>query len=258
MNGCFKNNQTVQPGVSKSISVIVPAFNEEKLLPQSLPAIRNAMKALAGFGFSTELIVCDNNSTDRTAEVAKSFGATIVFEKINQISRARNRGGFEARGDWLIFVDADSFPSFRLFGEVARGIQEERYLGGGAHICFDTGMGPVLAFMAGIWNLASIWTRWCAGAFIFVEASAFRAIGGFSDQLFASEEIDFSKRLRKYARKQGKEMVILRYPELITSSRKLHLYSARMIVRTFFRAAVSPRKTLTNRDECFLWYDGKR
>ena len=43
-------------------------------------------------GFSWEIIVCDNNSTDKTGEIAGKMGARIAFEPINQISRARNTG----------------------------------------------------------------------------------------------------------------------------------------------------------------------
>src|SRR5690349_12822239 len=96
------------------VSVIVPAFNEQKILEKSLAAIRKASAAFEGTA-QWELIVCDNNSTDRTAEIARAAGANVVFERINQISRARNRGASVATGDWLIFVDADSFPTPELF-----------------------------------------------------------------------------------------------------------------------------------------------
>jgi len=54
------------------------------------------------------MIVCDNNSTDRTAEIARAAGAIVVYEPVNQIARRRNCGAAAATGDWLIFVDADS------------------------------------------------------------------------------------------------------------------------------------------------------
>ena len=75
------------------ISVIVPAFNEEKVLGGSLRAIRTAMTVFE----DAELIVCDNNSTDRTAAIAREAGASVVFEPLNQISRARNTGARDAR-----------------------------------------------------------------------------------------------------------------------------------------------------------------
>ena len=97
------------------VSVVVPAFNEERLLAGSLAVIREAMIAFAKEGWMRELIVCDNNSTDRTAEIAAAAGARFVFEPVNQISRARNAGAAQATGEWLLFVDADSYPTRELF-----------------------------------------------------------------------------------------------------------------------------------------------
>jgi len=74
------------------ISIIVPAFNEERLLGESLAQIKSAANAFAQRGWDFELIVCDNNSTDRTAEIARAAGATVVFEPVNQIARSRNSG----------------------------------------------------------------------------------------------------------------------------------------------------------------------
>src|SRR6188768_740915 len=102
------------------VSVVVPAFNEEKLLAQSLRAIKESCTAFAERGWKWEIVVCDNNSTDRTAEIAAEEGATVVFEPINQISRSRNKGAGIASGDWLIFVDADSFPTKELFAATAK------------------------------------------------------------------------------------------------------------------------------------------
>ena len=81
------------------------------MLGESLAEIKSAARAFAPRGWDFELIVCDNNSTDRTAEIARAAGATVVFEPVNQIARARNSGAAAATGDWLIFVDADSHPS---------------------------------------------------------------------------------------------------------------------------------------------------
>jgi glycosyltransferase involved in cell wall biosynthesis len=74
------------------ISVIVPAFNEAKLLGASLAEIKSAASAFTSRGWDFELVVCDNNSTDRTAEIARAAEANVVFEPVNQIARARNSG----------------------------------------------------------------------------------------------------------------------------------------------------------------------
>src|SRR5436190_833836 len=136
------------------VSIVIPAFNEEKLLPRSLGAIQEASRVFLEIGWESEIVVCDNNSTDRTAEIARENGARVVFEPINQIARARNRGAAEATGDWLVFVDADSFPSRELFARVVEEIKGGKCVGGGCLIALDQ-MWPVVFFMLGFWNLVS-------------------------------------------------------------------------------------------------------
>lgn len=73
-------------------SFIVPAFNEEKLLPETLRCIRESASVLTSKGVSWEIVVCDNNSTDQTSIIAQEHAARVVFEPKNQIARARNSG----------------------------------------------------------------------------------------------------------------------------------------------------------------------
>ena len=108
------------------ISIILPAFNEEKLVERSLQSIRCAATAFSRLGWEHEIIVCDNNSTDRTAELARKQSARVVFEPVNQISRARNAGAAAATGEWFLFVDADSFPSVAGAAADARASRRRR------------------------------------------------------------------------------------------------------------------------------------
>ena len=239
------------------ISVIVPAFNEEKLLGASLAEIHRAAAAFTRLGWEFELLVYDNNSTDRTADIARAAGAKVVFEPVNQIARARNAGAAAATGDWLIFVDADSHPGAELFADVAEQIRSGKCLAGGSTVRFDDKR-FFLRVVTGLWNWTSRLKRWMAGAFIFVEAAAFRQVGGFSNELFATEELDLSKRLKQLARETGKGLVILHRHPIKTSARKLKLYTLREMLAVSARAIFTPRRTLTSREATFYWYDGRR
>ena len=73
------------------ISVVIPAFNEELYLPKTLSKLQDAISMCR---CSLELVVVDNQSTDRTAEVARSFGATVVHEPVHNIARVRNAGSY--------------------------------------------------------------------------------------------------------------------------------------------------------------------
>lgn len=240
-----------------TISVLVPAFNEAALLPRTLPVIRAAMAVFEARGWSTELVVCDNNSTDATAALARAAGATVVFEPVNQIGRARNRAAAAATGEWFLFIDADSEPSPALVGEVAAAIAGGTVMAGGATVVMDDPRGWARAGI-GLWNLISRTMRWAAGSFIFVEASAFRAVGGFDERLYASEEIALFRRLKRHARRAGRRIVILTRHPLHTSARKLRLYSWWEWTRFLARTVVTGGRTLRRADDCFVWYDGRR
>jgi len=84
------------------ISVVIPAFNEEKYLPHCLESIRNQTFK------DYELIVVDNNSTDKTASIAKKFGARVVLESKQGMIPARERGFHEAKAEIIARTDADT------------------------------------------------------------------------------------------------------------------------------------------------------
>jgi len=237
------------------LSVIVPAFNEERLIAGTLDHLQAGIEVLGRHGCSSELIVCDNNSTDQTAQIARAAGARVVFEPLNQIARARNTGARAASGDWLLFVDADSSPTPELFKEVLAVIESGQCVGGGCTITLP-GTPVAVRTWVGVWNVLSRTARWAAGSFLFCEAAAFRAVGGFSEALYAAEEIDFSRRLK--ARYPERAFAILHRHPLVTSARRAKLYSVREHLAFMWKMVIAGRRTLRSREGCSVWYDGRR
>ena len=86
------------------LSIVIPAFNEELELPTTIAAIRAAADKIDN---AHEIIVVDDASTDATAQIARQAGARIVSINRPQIAAARNAGARVARGNVLLFVDAD-------------------------------------------------------------------------------------------------------------------------------------------------------
>jgi glycosyltransferase involved in cell wall biosynthesis len=249
------HRRALQEASRLKLSIVVPAFNEERLLARTLAAIRAAAGVFDAEGW--EIVVCDNNSTDCTAEIARAAGAKVVFEPHNQISRARNRGASAAAGEWLVFVDADSMPSRELFADLKAAIDSGRVLGGGSTLAADEDVLPVRAAFA-CWNAIGRTMRWAAGAFVYCETAAFGAAGGFSEELYASEELELSGRLKRLAREQGREFRILHRHPLRTSARKMHLYAWRELAVVLGRFLLHPRRMLRSARECSPWYDGRR
>ncbi len=240
------------------VSVVLPAFNEEKLLPAALAAVKAAAAAFTARGWEWECVVCDNNSTDGTAAVARAAGATVVFEPVNQIGRARDAGACVATGEWLVFIDADSTPSAELFADIAERIAEGRALGGGSTVELEPGTPRYARFVCGLWNLWSRLAGWAAGSCVWVEAGAFRAAGGFGTEYYAGEEVFLSRRLKTLARRSGRRFVILADHPLRTSSRKLKLYTLTEAGRFFFRMLFTAGRAAKRPEACGIWYDGRR
>ena len=240
------------------VSVVVPAFNEEKLIGDTLRSIQSALAPFTQAGWQTQLLLCNNNSTDRTAELAAAAGATVVFEPVNQIARARNTGAAAATGDWLIFVDADSQPSPELFADVLGAIARGDVIAGGATVTLEGEQHPIASAVVSFWNAVSRLRNWAAGSFIFCEAGAFRAVGGFNLDLYASEEIFLFKKLKKKARADRKRILILHKHPLVTSARKMRLYTPGEHLKFLAKTVFQFGRTLKDPKECHTWYDGRR
>lgn len=84
------------------LSVIIPAKNEERNLPEMLESFKKQK-----YKKKFEIIVVDGKSTDRTREIAKDYGCRVVVQKRLGISNARNLGWKKAKGSVLIFLEAD-------------------------------------------------------------------------------------------------------------------------------------------------------
>ena len=239
------------------LSIVIPAFNEARLIQQSLHSVTTSIAANQHSWFTSEIIVVDNNSTDNTAELARLAGATVVFEPINQIGRARNAGAAHATGDWLLFLDADSLLSPGLLADILQLIESGKYVGCGSTLRMD-GLPWWANMTLRFWTAVSVLCRWAAGALVVCRRDAFQEVGGFDQDLYALDEVALSKQLKRWGRRRGLQFTILTGHPLETSSRKVSLYSGREIAGQIFRVLLLPRRTLRDKKQLSVWYDGRR
>ncbi len=239
-----------------ALSVVVPAFNEEKLLATTLAAIRDAVTAAGYRDADWELRVADNASTDATPRIAAEAGAVVVREPQRQIARARNTGAAGARGRWLLFVDADTLPDAALLRATRDVMDGGRCCGGGSVVA--PGDGALARIGIALWNGCSRLLRTACGAYVFCRADAFRDLGGFDETLYAAEEVDLSFRLRRWGRERGLAFRIITTAPLRTSMRKLELYSPWELAGMGLRGLLRPHRVLKDRRYLDAWYDGRR
>jgi GT2 family glycosyltransferase len=199
-----------------------------------------------------EILVTDNDSSDRTAEVGRDGGAQVIFEEHRQIARARNVGGISAQGRFLIFLDADTRINAVLLRQTLEAL-EGGAAGGGTRMGLEPVPGRSLHRLAAFWNLISRRFRWACGAYVFCRREAFEAVGGFDERYYASEEIHFSRSLKRWGRARGMPVMILDEP-ISTSARKLEWFSPRVLLGILLRMALHPGM-LRSREACHLWYE---
>ena len=229
------------------LSFVVPAYNEEKYLAPTLAAIHEAARAV---GEPYEIVVANDGSTDGTAAVAQAAGARVVTVQKRQIAGTRNAGAAAALGEVLVFVDADT----RVNEAVVRGALaaiRDGAVGGGAGVRFYDGPPWVHRHVAWISALFR-WIRWAAGCFVFARRDAFDAVGGFDEQFYASEEIHFSRAMKRQGR-----FVVLR-EHVTTSARKAESHSRWQVAKMLFKMALRGEKSVKSRELTAFWYPDKR
>ena len=199
-----------------------------------------------------EVIVVDDGSTDGTAAIAGAQGASVVSVSLRKISAVRNAGARVAKGDVLVFVDADTLvPEATLRG--MRMALAGGAIAGGARVRFD---GHGISAWARAMGDVGCWTffhlGFAGGCFLFARRVAFDAAGGFDERYFASEEIHLKLALGRLGR-----FVMVR-DAVITSGRKLRLFTGGQILRQVLRLAVRGVAAVRRREGLDFWYNGRR
>ena len=231
------------------VSFVVPAWNEAEGIGATLSALAAAGMAC---GRGWEIVVVDNASTDRTAEIARAAGARVVSEPIRQIARARNAGARAASGRLLVFVDADTLASPELVLDALGAMDSGRAVGGSTEVRFLGGSWPA-RLAAGAWNRISRRLGWGAGCFLFCLREAWEGVGGFDERVYASEDVWFSQALKRWAKPRGLEFRILSGHPPRTSPRKMEGRDLLRSILQFALLAACPWLARSRR-ACFLWY----
>jgi cellulose synthase/poly-beta-1,6-N-acetylglucosamine synthase-like glycosyltransferase len=230
------------------VSFVIPAWNEESILGPTLESLSAAARHL---DVPSEIIVADDSSTDRTAEIARRHGARVVAVQHRQISATRNAGAREAQGDMLIFIDADTIVTREAVRAAVEAVRTGA-VGGGSAIRYS---GRIPYYLR-VFIPVEVWfaqqMRIAFGCFFFCTRAAFNAVGGFDATLYATEEITLSLALGRQGR-----FVCLR--ECVsTSGRKLRTHSTWEWAVQMYRITFARQKYIRDREAMGVWYGDRR
>lgn len=204
-----------RPHHSPFISVVIPAYNEEKYLAQTLRSLQTQDYGDTNF----EIIVVDNNSSDATAAIAREFGARVVEEKRIGVAAARQTGFMSARGGIIATTDADTILPVHWLSNIAGQFEArpEMVAYGGLFSLYSGPLSARLIFpdiaylvfvvyrlFTGAWTLA--------GSNLSVRAKAFHQIGGFNLEKKTLEDADLAQRISRIG------AVILDYHNVVRTS----------------------------------------
>ena len=199
------------------ISIVIPAYNEENYLPATLEKIRAGLTCVAG---DSETIVVDNESTDRTGQIAQSFGAKIFTESEHNIARVRNKGAKNATGEILVFIDADTLVPETLFPTIFDAMRDEKCFGGAVAVDYGEFQRKWMRFYLRGWQFWGTLFNMKQGAAQFCRKSVFEQLSGYDETIFMGEDVMFYWRLSKFARRKNAFLVFIENPKVMTSARR--------------------------------------
>lgn len=210
------------------ISVVIPAYNEERFLPRCMASIERAAARLQE---PVEVIVVDNLSSDQTPAIAREGGAKVVVEGRKCLSAIRNRGAAEAGGDFLAFIDADTRMSENMLVEIERVLDSGKYIGGGvANVKCDR-MSPGILFSALTFLPFALLRIRASCCLFYTRRETFHEVGGFDETIYAAEDIEFGNRLRRIGKRRALKYKNLWSAHVITSVRKFDEFGDWFLVK---------------------------
>ncbi len=219
------------------ISFVIPAYNEQAYIGGAIESVQKQQTVV-----SQEIIVVDNASTDNTVSVSKKYGVKIVSENRKGLTFVRQKGLEEAKGDFIVYMDADTRIPDNFTREALDYFEKHKdtvcasynfyYYDGrlidNIFLLVFQSILPYVGYVLDIFNKPEI----IVGLIMVIKTSALKKAGGINENfVFYGEDAEIARTL--YA--QGK-VKHLRYPYVATSARR---YKNRGTIKTLFLYWVS-------------------
>lgn len=212
-----------------NLSIIIPTFNEEKYIKNTLLSIKNQ-----DYKGTYEIIVVDGNSRDNTVKIAKANANKIIIIRKRRTSVSRNTGAKHASSNILIFLDADTILSHNVISEVAKVFKDKKIIGVTCKLIPDTKDLAIRSLFA-LYNFISnitikIGKSHIAGAFCAYRKKEFNIVKGFNANLDMSDDVELSIKINKLGK-----IKYLKNIFAITSARRIKSWG---IINSFIRYVI--------------------
>ena len=241
-----------------SISIIIPAYNEEDFLPRLLDSIKIARSRYLGGKGAIEVIVVDNDSVDNTAELARVQGCRVTNESKRIIAAVRNTGARLATGKVLAFVDADSIIHPETFNAIMECLSSGKVVAGATGVRmerFSVGIAAAYIIM-----VPMVWLTGMDTGVVFCLKDDFEKIGGYNEERRFAEDVNFLWDLKKRGKPSGRKLARVTSVKAICSTRKFDEHGewhyVKMLLRFLFTILFS-RKSMDKFAEKY-WYGRQR
>jgi glycosyltransferase involved in cell wall biosynthesis len=237
-----------------TLSVIIPAWNEEKYIGRAIESLRRAAAVYERErGCTAEIIVVDNNSSDRTAEVARQHGAGVVHEPVNNIGKARNAGARAARGKYLAFCDADNEVTENLLVLIHDHLEDPKIAGGGTWI-EPARRNLKINFFYFLWGIY-VRSSGVGVGMMHCRKADFEAFGGFDETIYAAEDVQFAYDLKKIGKPRGQKFNLIKKGWIITSTRKIDQTPLLTMLAKLIGFGFGLQKKIRSKEYCEHWYE---
>ena len=196
-------------------SLVIPAYNEARLLPRLLDSVDAARSCYPG---PVQVIVADNDSTDATASIAAARGCEVARVEKRRIACVRNGGARLACGESLCIIDADSRIHPETFNAIDAALARPDVVGGATGVLPERwSLGIAMTWMV---MMPVVWATGMDAGVIFCRRADFQVLGRYDEEREFAEDVAFMWALKRHGAKRGQKLERLTQVKAMASMRK--------------------------------------